>query len=63
MAKSKSDDKKTVARKSTTAVVEVPDFTKSRVVKKQVSALTKLTDWQRKSADTNWVIGEYFESY
>ncbi len=40
----------------------VPDFTKSRVVKKQVSVLAKLTHWQKKSAETDWVIGEYLDT-
>jgi hypothetical protein len=44
---------------ATAKEIRVPDFAKSRTLKKQLSVLAKLADWQRKSAETDWVIGEY----
>lgn len=60
MGKGKS--KKDVDAKPVAAKPEGLDVTKSRAVKKQVSVLAKLTGWQKKPAETDWVIGEYLES-
>ncbi len=58
MAKSKRN-KKATPDKTVGENIQVPVFTESRAVKRQVSVLAKLADWQRKSAETDWVIGEY----
>lgn len=62
MTKHKRDKKKEVSRKPSTAGITVPDFTKSRDVKRQVSVLARLTSWQKKSAETDWIIGEYLDN-
>lgn len=61
MAKNKRKGEKSIRGKSAANLGKLPDFAKSRMVMRQVSVLGKLTDWQRKSAETEWVIGEYLE--
>ena len=59
--KGKGKKRDTNAAEVVAVTPEAVDFTKSRAVKKQVSILARLTGWQKKSAETNWVIGEYLD--
>ena len=59
--KDKGKNRDTDAAEAVAVTPEAVDFTKSRAVKKQVSILARLTGWQKKSAETNWVIGEYLD--
>jgi hypothetical protein len=63
MTSKKQEDKRIVSEDLVTEEIKIPDFAKSKLVKKQVSVLGRLTDWQKKSAQTNWVIGEYLHGH